>query len=176
IKLISSVETPDDQTVLIRWREPYATAGALQSLGSSAVLGLPPLPRYLLGTSLSTSAEALLNDPYWTTGYVGLGPYRLDRWQQGSFIEASSFDRHALGAPKIQHIKIMFLPDANTALATMLSEDAQVAADQALGQAQAANLMRQWGTGKGDVVQYYNQWLAAHFQGRPDFVSPASLQ
>ncbi|MEA2638834.1 MAG: peptide/nickel transport system substrate-binding protein, partial [Chloroflexota bacterium] len=40
---------------------------------------------------------------------------------------------------------------------------------------QVALLMQQWPPGGGSAVLYANQWRAAHFQARPDFVSPASL-
>jgi hypothetical protein len=85
--LIASVETPDDRTVLIHWKEPYAAAGALQSLGASAATGLPPLPRHILGPALESGAETFVNHPYWSHEYVGLGPYRLDRWEPGAFLE-----------------------------------------------------------------------------------------
>jgi len=173
IKLIASVEAPDDRTLLIRWSQPYAAAGALQSLGFSAPIGLPPLPRSILGPALESGAQALLNHSHWATEYVGLGPYRLDRWEPGAFIEASAFDRHALGAPRIQRIKMLFLTDPNTALASMLSGEVQFAN---LPVAQASTLLRQWPPGAGSMVPYTNAWWAAHFQGRADMVSPAALQ
>jgi peptide/nickel transport system substrate-binding protein len=176
INLIQDVVAPDDRTVLIHWKQPYASAGSLQSVGTGAN-GLPPLRRSILAAALeSGSADAILNHPYWGTSFVGLGPYRLDRWEPGAFIEAAAFDRHALGAPKIQRIKLLFMPDGNTTLASMLSGDVQLAADNGLPPPQVATLMQQWGPGGGSAVLYANQWRAAHFQARPDFVSPAALQ
>lgn len=176
INLIQSVQAPDSQTIVIHWTQPYAAAGALQSVATGAT-GLPPLPRAILGSTLEAgSADALLNHPYWTTGFVGLGPYRLDRWEPGAFIEAAAFDRHALGAAKIRRIKMVFMPDGNTTLAAMLAGDVQFAADNGLPPPQAATLLQQWPPGAASVVQYANQWRAAHFQFRPDFVSPAYLK
>jgi peptide/nickel transport system substrate-binding protein len=176
ISLIQDVQAPDSRTVVIHWTQPYADAGALQSVATGAT-GLPPLPRAVLGSTLEAgSAEAVLNHPYWTTGFVGLGPYRLDRWEPGTFIEAAAFDRHALGAPKIQRIKLVFMPDGNTSLAAMLAGDVQFAADNGLPPPQAATLLRQLPPGAASVVQFPNQWRAAHVQFRPDFVSPAALQ
>ncbi|HEY3116853.1 MAG TPA: ABC transporter substrate-binding protein, partial [Chloroflexota bacterium] len=158
------------------WKEPYPTAGALQSLGSSSIIGLPPLPRHLLGQALEQSADALLNHSYWNQGYVGLGPYRLDRWEPGAFIEASAFEHHALGAPKIQRIKMLFLTDPSAALAAMLAGDTQLATDSALNASRAATLMRQLPEGRGVLVNYFNQWVSASFQGRPELASPPPLQ
>src|SRR5439155_7445647 len=175
MKFIANVEAPDPRTVLIHWAQPYWAAGALQSLGAGTT-GLPHLPRAILGPALEAGASALVNHSYWTTGYVGTGPYRLDRWEPGSFLEGSAFDRHALGAPKIQHIKLMFMPDPNTAAAGVLAGEIQVTADNAIPLAQASALMRQWPTGSGFVVPGLSLWQGAHFQGRPDFVSPPALR
>ena len=90
MKIMADVQAPDDRTVLIHWNQSYAAAGALQSLGNSGPQGLPPMSRSILGPALETGAQALINNPYWTTGYVGLGPYRLDRWEPGAFLEASA--------------------------------------------------------------------------------------
>lgn len=174
-RAIANVEATDNRTVLIHWSQPYAAAGALQSLGFSQTIGLPPLPRSILGPTFeSGSTQALINHPHWTTEYVGLGPYRLDRWEPGAFIEASAFDRHVLGVPRIQRIQLLFRPDANAALASMLSGEVQFAANLPL--AQATTLLRQWPAGSGSMVPYFNTLNAAHFQGRPDFVSPAALR
>jgi peptide/nickel transport system substrate-binding protein len=176
IKLMGNVEAPDARTVLIRWKEPYAGAGALQSLGASAPAGLPPLPRHILGPAFEQGAQNLIVNSFWTVGYVGAGPYKLERWEPGSFLEASAFAGHVFGPPKIQHITIKFMPDANTALASMLAGELDMASDQALPVAQAGTLMRQWPSGRGYNINYFNQWLAAHFQGRSELISPAPLK
>ncbi|HEY3118874.1 MAG TPA: ABC transporter substrate-binding protein, partial [Chloroflexota bacterium] len=130
-----------------------------------------------LGPALASSnLDAFINHSYWTQDYVGLGPYRLDRWEPGAFIEASAFDRHALGAPKIQRIKILFFNDSGSALAAMLAGDAQVATDSALTVSRGVTLLREWPAGTGYAVQYYGTWVAAHFQGRPELLSPPALQ
>ncbi|HEY3117350.1 MAG TPA: ABC transporter substrate-binding protein, partial [Chloroflexota bacterium] len=175
-KAIASVEASDERTILIHWNQPYAAAGALQSLGSSGPIGLPALPRHLLSSALDAGAQALINSPFWTQDYVGLGPYKLERWESGAFLEASAFDRHALGAPKIQRIKIQFMPDPNAALASMLAGEIQMAADSALPLAQALNLIHQWAPGTGTMVSSSSSWIAGHFQNRPDFVTPATLK
>ncbi|HEY3115337.1 MAG TPA: ABC transporter substrate-binding protein [Chloroflexota bacterium] len=175
IKVIADVTAPDSQTVLIRWTQPYAAAGALQSLGTSGPFGLPALGRHILSPSLESGPQALINHPYWTTSYVGLGPYKLDRWEPGAFMEASAFDRHALGPPKIQRITIRFLPDANQALASMLAGEVQMATDRAIGIPQITSFTQQRPPGPAIVIHNLNPWLAGHFQGRRSFVSPVAL-
>ncbi|HEY3115486.1 MAG TPA: ABC transporter substrate-binding protein, partial [Chloroflexota bacterium] len=176
IKLIANVEAPDSRTVLIHWAQPFAAAGALQSLGNNGPLGLPPLPRSILGSSFESGAATLIANPYWTAGYVGLGPYHLDRWEPGAFLEASAFDRHVLGVPRINRIKLVFMLDSNVALASMLAREVQMASDNGLPLAQTSSLLRQWPAGSAVMVPSYLSWLAAHFQNRPDFVSPPALR
>src|SRR5579871_4556179 len=173
INLIQDVVAPDPQTVLIHWKQPYSSAGSLQSIGTGAN-GLPPLPRHILGATFdSGSADGLLNHPYWSTGFVGLGPYKLDHWEPGAYLEMSAFDHHALGVPKIQRLKMIFTPDGNSALAGMLAGDITLAADNALPPQQAATFLQQ--VPSGTVVSFANQWRAAHFQARPELASPAAL-
>src|SRR5439155_22066460 len=159
LRAISGVETPDDRTVVIHWKEPYAKAGELQSLGASGAIGLPPLPRHILGPALEQGAQAVINHPFWTSEYVGLGPYRLDRWEPGAFIETSAFDRHALGAPRIQKTKLMFLTDNNATLAALLIDDVQVTS---LPVSLTVSYMRDRSATGGVLVPYFNQWFAAH--------------
>src|SRR5207237_8901531 len=79
--IMQDIQAPDNQTVVIRWTRPYPSAGSLQSIGSGNN-GMPTLPRHILGATLESGAvDAMLNHAYWSTGYVGLGPYKLDRWE-----------------------------------------------------------------------------------------------
>src|SRR5207248_3040949 len=140
------------QTVVIHWARPYATAGSLQSLGPGYV-GMPTLPRSILGPALeSGSPDALINHPYWSTGFVGLGPYKLDRWEPGAFLEGSAFAGHALGAPRIARIKLEFITDTNAVVASMLNGEVLLAGDSALAVSQVPSLMGQFPAGAASVV------------------------
>ena len=33
-------------------------------------------------------------NPFWSTQYVGAGPFRLQRWEPGAFMDAAAFDGH----------------------------------------------------------------------------------
>jgi peptide/nickel transport system substrate-binding protein len=170
---IAEVSAPDDRTIRIRWSRPYPDADTLTDRQAE----LPPLPRHILQRSLEEdSPEAFTNHPYWTREFVGLGPYKLQRWDVGTAIEAVAFDGHVLGRPKIDRIRIIFISDSNAALATMLAGDAHLAADAALRLEHALILKNQWGPMQGgDVLLHSNQWRAVHFQHRPELVSPRSL-
>lgn len=174
--LIEDVMAIDARTVLIKWKRPYPGAGSLQSVGTGAT-GFPPLPRAILEAALATGApDAMINHGYWTREYVGLGPYRLARWEPGSFLEAEAFDGHVLGKPKINRIKVQFTPDANTALANMLAGEVQMAADDGIPVGVIPVLKKEWGSNQaGPILLHPNQWRAVYFQLKPDFASPPAL-
>lgn len=126
MKQMEEVLAPDPRTVVIRWKDSYPDAGRMRE-------GFEALPRHILESVFRDGdVEALTNHAYWTQQYVGLGPYRLDRWEPGTWIEAVAFDQHALGRPKIDRVKVLLATDPNAALATYLSGDAHIIIDNML--------------------------------------------
>jgi peptide/nickel transport system substrate-binding protein len=171
---IREVTAPDPRTVRIRWDRPFPEADNLAGYDRDFV----PLPRHLLESSFQPSdPEAFVNLPYWNREYVGLGPYRLDRWEPGSFLQVVAFDQHILGQPKINRIEVRFIADTNTALASMLAGDIQIAADNAIYLEQAVTLRNEWGDrGAGAVILVPSLWRATAFQLRPEFSNPRAIQ
>ncbi|MBM2810670.1 MAG: hypothetical protein HW416_1429 [Chloroflexi bacterium] len=172
---IEEVLAPNARSVVIRWRRAYPGAGILQ-IGTTNP-GLPPLPRHLLEKSFREgSSEALMIHPYWTQDFVGLGPYRLERWELGSFIEAAAFDGHALGKPKVDQIKLVFFADANTALASMRAGAVQMATDNALTWQQGLELKQEWAaTNAGTLLRTAGAWRSIATQLRPDVANPRAI-
>ena len=169
---IDEVTALDDRSFLIRWRQPHPDAGVLAARDRE----FPPLPRHILQISFEQDQpDAFGNHPFWTREYVGLGPYRVDRWEPGAFIEAVAFDRHVLGRPKIERIKMLFISDTNTTLANVLAGEIHLSADSSLRVAQATPLKREWGPEGGAVLFHANQWRAVHFQFRPELATPRAL-
>ena len=167
---IEEVVAPDATTVLIRWRRAYAEAGVLNE-------GLPPLPRHLLESAFQGGGfEAFAGLPHWTREYVGAGPYRLDRWDPGSAIEAVAFDQHVLGRAKIERIRIVFIGDPNAALANILGGDVHFSADDSIRFQQGLVLKREWGPrAGGSVLAKPDLWRATYVQLRSDQMSPRVL-
>jgi peptide/nickel transport system substrate-binding protein len=90
---MEEVLAPDDRTVVIHWNRPYADAAQLRD-------GFQALPRHILQADFQTmDSVAFTAHPYWILEYVGLGPYRMDRYEPGAFIEGSAFDGYVLGRP-----------------------------------------------------------------------------
>ena len=57
---------------------------------------------------------SLLNSTRWTSEFVGLGPYRVERWEEGSQIDLVRFDGYWLGRPSLDRVVVRQIPDANT--------------------------------------------------------------
>lgn len=163
------VLAPDDRTVVVRWAAIYPDA--------AVTTGIRVLPRHILEQPvLQSPAEAVIAHPYWTLEYVGLGPYRLTRWEPGSLIEGEAFDGHIWGRPKIDRIVVRFSADENVALANILSENVHLVGDRSIRFEQASILRAEWTASRRGVVVLtpsQNRYLV--FQTRPEYANPPSL-
>lgn len=178
--LMEEVVAADDRSVVIRWRQPYADAAMLEA-GSGGGTGsgksFPALPAHLLEQPFAQgSLEAFTALPYWSVNYVGSGPFKLDRWQQGAFFEASAFDGHALGRPKIDRIRVSFAPDFNTTVATMLAGEGHLTIDDSIRHQQGLILKREWAANNGGTVLVYpDLWRWVQMQQRAEYAVPRAL-
>ncbi len=167
--LMEDVLAADERTVVIRWRQPYLDAGMLGDL-------FPALPRHILEPALvAGGAEAFAAHPFWTTDYVGLGPYRVERWEPGAFIEAAAFSDYVFGRPRIPRVKLLFIGDPNTVLANLLSGAVDLTFDDAIRFQQGAILRQEW-TGSGATVFSYPQQVRyTEVQMKPDLLRTPAL-
>jgi peptide/nickel transport system substrate-binding protein len=168
--LMDSITAPDPRTVVIRWRQPYPYADVLAEQ-------FQPIPRHLLASTFEQrQADSFAAHAYWTRDYVGAGPYRVDRWEEGSFIEGHAFAGHVLGKPKIDRIKVMFISDPNTVLAYLLAENVHIATENSIRLQQAEVLQREWAPRTGATVFLApTLWRAVQIQQRPEYAWPRSL-
>ena len=119
---VAEVRAADARTLVMVWKErsPFGNVNGHD--------GVPALPRHLL-EDLYRSGDrvAFENSPYWGNQWIGLGPYKMQHWERGSFIEATAFDTYFLGKPKIERIVIRYLGDVNALVANLLSGDVDLA-------------------------------------------------
>lgn len=114
--------------------------------------------------------------PFWTSEYVGLGPYKIDRWEPGAFLEGSAFAGHALGKPAIDRLRLLFISDPNTVLANMLSGEAHYVSESILYTEEGLTLERQWAPTNGGMVLYAPvTFRITLIQSRPDAAAPPAL-
>ena len=172
MNIMDDVQAVDDRTVVVKWRQPYPDAETLTTRNA----GFPAMPKHVLESAYEAGQwDSFVNHSFWTTEYVGLGPYKLDRWEPGGFIEASAFDKHVSVKAKIERIRVLFIGNANTALANFLAGEAHLSADTALRATQVSILKREWGPDGGTAIFHPNQWRAALFQLRPELATPPAL-
>jgi len=172
---ISDVAAIDREHFVIHWKLPYADADTLSKYG----IELPALPRHILGPvfdQMTTSgADAVANHPFWGPEYVGLGPFRIQEWAAGSFVDAVRFDGYALGAPKIARIQLRFSVDQNTVVASLLAGEAQAAGEGALPDVPEALTERWTRSNTGFVLQFPRSLRYTEFQHRPEVATPRAI-
>jgi peptide/nickel transport system substrate-binding protein len=157
----------DGRTFTIRWKEPYVDAGVLSD-------DFQALPRHVLEEDFRTmDSVAFSGHSFWANQYVGLGPFKLDRWEPGTFMEGSAFDNYALGRPKIDRMRILIINDPQTAMANVLAGDVHFVTNFTFSVDQGLVLEQSW---TGGVVQYSpTQRRLGLIQMRPEFQQPRAL-
>ena len=113
LPLMESATAPDATTLVAHWSTTYVNA----NVGDEVL----PMPRHLLEETYRSDKEAFVNSRYFTTEFVGLGPYRLTRWESGSFMEFARFDDYFKSRPPLDRVMLKFIPDPNTMIANILS-------------------------------------------------------
>lgn len=103
---ITKAEAPDDYTLVLHLREPFAPLLTLVL----APQGFPILPAHLL------AREPDFNHLPFNEKPLGSGPYVVQRWVHGDRVEMSANPYYFAGLPKIKHLTVRFVPDANTAI------------------------------------------------------------
>jgi peptide/nickel transport system substrate-binding protein len=79
-----------------------------------------------------------------------------------------------LGRPKIERIKIMFIPDGNTVLANILSGEVHIAMDNAIGLPQLEVVKRE--ARDQSLLPAAGSWRITYFQLRPEYSTPRAIQ
>jgi peptide/nickel transport system substrate-binding protein len=114
---IERLTTPDDYTVVVRLRAPWAPAiGQLFCNGENGSI----IPKHLLEHTADFNHDPFGLHP------VGSGPLRLARWDRGSRIILLPNPGYFGGAPKIKEVDIVILPDANTRLTMLTARELDV--------------------------------------------------
>jgi peptide/nickel transport system substrate-binding protein len=112
-RLIDTMDASDPHTLVTRWSAVSFKADDLFATGI--------MPSHLLDTAYRERKDAFRQLPFWTTEFIGLGPYRIKQWLIGSSLLLSANHAYVLGRPKIDEIEVRFIPDANAIAANVLS-------------------------------------------------------
>jgi peptide/nickel transport system substrate-binding protein len=112
---IAEVTALDRRSLTITWKGPY--------IGADGLFSQPfrPLPRHLLEPVYRDQKTTLLESPYWTQEFVGVGPFRIREWTSGLSVRLDANPDFVLGRPPIDEIELTIIPDANTRSANVLA-------------------------------------------------------
>ncbi len=154
---IVGVETPDPQTVTVNWKQPYIEADTM----FSHIVGLP-LPKHLLARPFAEDRAGFSELPYWSTEFVGTGPFKLTEFRPGSHILLEANHAYALGRPRIDEIDVRIVLDANALMASILAGAVDLNLGRGLSFEQAMVIREQWKEGRADVR--YSGLMVGHPQ------------
>jgi peptide/nickel transport system substrate-binding protein len=117
--LIERAEAPDTFTFVVYWSQAYINADALFTrTGDSRIL---PMPRHLLERAYEDDATSFTQLPYWTYGFIGLGPFKVREYVEGSHLVADANDGYFLGRPHVDQIEVKFMTDPSAIAANVLA-------------------------------------------------------
>ena len=115
--VITSVEAPDERTVVVNFVEPFAPW--------PAILFTHVLPEHVLGPVFED--EGTLDNAAWNRDIsVGSGPYVLDEWEIGSFMRFVRNENWFGSEPNLDVVIIRFIPDDEALVATLLNGEGDV--------------------------------------------------
>lgn len=144
---VSEVVTPDPETAVLRYPRTFNAANVAGAVDFGVV------PRHVLEDQYTLlGAAAVDNLPFWTSGWVGLGPFRMTNRTVGTQIEGEAFDGYVLGRPKIDRLVVKYVFDNNTLMAVLMAGDIDAVGVGNFDAPQAATLRDQWqSAGRGEV-------------------------
>jgi peptide/nickel transport system substrate-binding protein len=115
--MLDGIDTPDNQTVVMRFSEPYAPWESLFWRGL--------MPKHVL-EPVFTAEGTIDNAPWNLAPTVASGPYVFSAWESGSFIRFVKNPNYWGEAPKIDEIVFQFVPDDAAQTAALIAGDADL--------------------------------------------------
>jgi peptide/nickel transport system substrate-binding protein len=115
-ELITAIDKPDDHTIVVHLKAPYAPFVSTFFAPSSTPYVV--LPKHLL------EKYPNINNVAYNSAPVGTGPFTVERWQRGSKIVFKANPHYWRGPPKLQEIWYTPVPDENTILTLLGAHEA----------------------------------------------------
>jgi peptide/nickel transport system substrate-binding protein len=115
--LITGIDTPDDHTVVMHFDSPFAPWESL--------LWHSILPQHILQAVFDK--DGTLDNAEWNRApTVGLGPYKFDIWESGSFVRFVKNPNYWGTPAKIDEIFFRFVPDRAAQVNSLVAGDADL--------------------------------------------------
>lgn len=165
VPLMEAATAPDPHTFVISWSKTFVEANRGDEV--------QPMPKHLLEDLYRADKAAFANSRYFTTEFLGLGPYRLVNWETGSHMEFRRFDEYYRGRPPLDRVMLRFVPDANTMVANILSGAVDIVLPPSVDVDALFEVQRRWeGTGNVARADPTGRFRLMDPQHRPDYARP----
>lgn len=176
VRLIESIEAPDDLTAVFTFAHPFFRGGDLSARD------FWPHPHHLLEAAFNryrstANADEVISIPYWTSDYVNLGPFRVTAFDPGEGVTFQVYPGFFLGRPKVDTIHVRPFRDENALFANLLAGSIDLFPELALHPELAAELKGRWDqSGDGTVRSLAGTTSFLVPQWRPSVITePANL-
>jgi peptide/nickel transport system substrate-binding protein len=154
---VDRVEAPDPLTVTVFWKAPNIDADAMFAAFAE------PLPAHILGPIYREEKARLRESPYWTSEFVGSGPFRVREHVPSTLLRLEAFETYALGRPKIDSIEVRFITDTQTLVANVLANEVEMTMGRGLSLEQGLSIRDRWREGTLTVGVLKN-WIPIYPQ------------
>ncbi len=117
-RMVEEVQTPDENTVVLKLRHPYAPL--LFEVGLTAIA-----PAHVFE---GVAPKDLAQNPYSSGEKLipGTGAYKLVSWKKGERIELAANPDYFRGKPTVDRVTLNIIPDKSTAIASIQSGQSDV--------------------------------------------------
>jgi peptide/nickel transport system substrate-binding protein len=113
--VVSSVDTPDDRTVVFHLKKRFAPF--VNTVFGESDSPFEVMPEHILGKLPDLNHIPFNSNP------IGSGPFKFKEWARGDHLTFVANEDYFLGAPKLKEVVIKFVPDENTELNQLRTHD-----------------------------------------------------
>jgi len=144
---VTAIDTPDDHTAVMHWKVTNNFAHVITAIDMFIY------PEHIVRPMWETGeGERIFAEDFFQHGFVGLGPYRIDRWNEDGSIVFKPFENFFLGRPKVGTIVMHQLESSQAVLTRLLAGELQLAGGLAMRFDEGIVAQEQWeARGEGKV-------------------------
>ncbi len=154
---VDRVEAVDPLTVAVYWKTPFIDADTMFAAFAE------PIPAHILGPLYAEDKTKLRESAYWTTEFVGAGPFQVRDFVPSVLVRLEAYPRYILGRPRLDEIEVRFITDTQALVASLLAGEVAMTIGRGLSLEQGLTLRDQWRDGTTTVGIIQN-WIPIYPQ------------
>lgn len=149
VDLMESSEAPDEGTFVVYFKRPFYLAA---TLGPRLFW---PVARHILEEPYeaylkSRNPADIETHPYWTSQYVGTGPFRVSSFDMGSEVVFNAYAGYFLGRPKVDSVHVRLFSDVQALYLNILAGQVDIYPENTVTGDLVSDLKERWdGSGGG---------------------------